>query len=405
MVDEGGFDVVIGNPPYVRSGILDKMQRNYFSENYVSATGQFDIYVLFVEKGINLLKQNGYFGFIMSNKFFMSHYGIGIRRKVIEKMRINEVIDVSYLPIFKGISVYPVIFIQSKNRFAPNKIKVANQILSEVHLKDRNIPFEIIDAKEVMLRVEKGFDFSIVGIDRRIIKKIEREKEILSNLCKISRGFRPPPSKLIVKREKKRTAMKGFDKFIVGKDLVGPYSLNWSGNLVKYVPEEIFESKPIEIFKGPKILIRDIGLSFNAYLDNEDFLCLKTIYFLYNFRYINPKYLLSLLNSKTMNYYFKMRFSIMHIGGGYLRFRKQYLEPLPIYRIDFSNTIEKKLHDNLVALADVMLDLNKKIYAAKGSKKDQIQRQIEKTDREIDDLVYKLYGITEKERKVIEGVA
>lgn len=64
---------------------------------------------------------------------------------------------------------------------------------------------------------------------------------------------------------------------------------------------------------------------------------------------------------------------------------------------------DKKLHDNLVPLVDVMLDLNKKIQTVKGSKKEQIQRQIEKTDKEIDEMVYKLYGITKRERKIIEG--
>ncbi|MCI0454561.1 MAG: Eco57I restriction-modification methylase domain-containing protein, partial [Candidatus Dadabacteria bacterium] len=401
MKEEGGFDVVIGNPPYVRSGALDKSLREFFSEQYVSATSQFDIYVLFIEIGIDLLKQNGHFGFIVSNKFFMSDYGTGIRRKIMQNMRIEEVIDVSYLPVFKGISVYPVIFIQSKNRFGSDGIKVANQILSEDYLKEGRIHFEIIDKKE--LSTEKGFDFSIVGIDREIIKKVERDKEMLGNLCKISRGFRPPPSKLIMIRKDKKADVVGFEKLIVGKDLIGPYSIAWSGNFVKYVPKEIYESKPIEIFKRPKILIRDIGLAFNAYLDYDGFLCLKTIYFLYDFRNINPNYLISLLNSKIINYYFKAKFSIMHIGGGYLRFRKQYLEPLPIRIITFSNPSEKKLHDNLLGLVDVMLDLNKKIQSAKGGEREQIQRQIEKTDREIDEIVYKLYGITEEERKIIEG--
>lgn len=403
MVDEGGFDVVIGNPPYVRSGILDKTQRKYFSKKFKSATKQYDIYVLFIERGINLLKHKGYFGFIVSNKFFMSDYGKGVRNRIVEEMRIEEVIDVSYLPVFKGISIYPVIFIQRKERFTPNKIKVSKQIISEDSIKDNNIPFETVDAKEVMSNVDKRFDFSIVVHHRKIIKKIEKNKEILINLCKISRGFRPPPSKLIIKQKDKERAIKSFEKFIVGKDLIGPYSINWSGNLVKYIPNEIFESKPIEIFKGPKILIRDISLSFNAYLDYEGFLCLKTIYFLYDFVNINPKYLISILNSNIMNYYFKMRFSIMHIGGGYLRFRKQYLNRLPIRIVDFNNPTDKKLHDKQVALVDIMLDLNKKIQKAKGREKEQIQRQIDKTDREIDDLVYRLYGITEEERKIIEG--
>lgn len=71
--------------------------------------------------------------------------------------------------------------------------------------------------------------------------------------------------------------------------------------------------------------------------------------------------------------------------------------------IDFLNNYEKKYHDDLVGLVDVMLDLNKKLQDFKGSEKEQIQQQIDKTDKEIDQLVYKLYGLTEEEIKIIEN--
>ncbi|MGE5444159.1 MAG: hypothetical protein ACM3SR_06075, partial [Ignavibacteriales bacterium] len=80
-----------------------------------------------------------------------------------------------------------------------------------------------------------------------------------------------------------------------------------------------------------------------------------------------------------------------------------FSKDFPIRTINFSNRSEKKFHDNLVSLVDVMLDLNKKIQTAKGNEKEQIQRQIEKTDGEIDEIVYKLYGITEEEKKIIES--
>jgi len=75
---------------------------------------------------------------------------------------------------------------------------------------------------------------------------------------------------------------------------------------------------------------------------------------------------------------------------------------LPIRKIDFNIHADKKKHDDIVSLVQVMLDIHKKLHSAKGNVKDQIQRQIEKTDKEIDDLVYKLYGITDEERKIIE---
>jgi hypothetical protein len=89
-------------------------------------------------------------------------------------------------------------------------------------------------------------------------------------------------------------------------------------------------------------------------------------------------------------------------GEALAEVKKGHVEQLPICIIDFSNPTEKKLHDDLVILVNAMLDLNKKMQTAKGSDKDQIQRQIEKTDKEIDDLIYKLYDINDEERKIIE---
>ena len=79
------------------------------------------------------------------------------------------------------------------------------------------------------------------------------------------------------------------------------------------------------------------------------------------------------------------------------------LKSLPMRTISFSNENERKQHNDLVALVNVMLNLNKKVQTVKGDEKDQIQSQIEKTDREIDEMVYDLYGITKIERKIIEG--
>ena len=81
----------------------------------------------------------------------------------------------------------------------------------------------------------------------------------------------------------------------------------------------------------------------------------------------------------------------------------KHIEQAAIRTINFSEHSEKKLHDDLVSLVDAMMNLNKKMQTAKGNQKEQIQRQIEKTDREIDEIVYKLYGLTEEEIKIVEG--
>jgi hypothetical protein len=116
---------------------------------------------------------------------------------------------------------------------------------------------------------------------------------------------------------------------------------------------------------------------------------------------INPKYLLAILNSRLLDWF--QHQGSTRFRGGYFSYESRFIKNLPICIIDFNDQNQKKLHDDLVKLVDVMLDLRKRERGTKGHELEQLKRQIEKTDREIDERVYELYGITEKERRIIEG--
>jgi len=107
------------------------------------------------------------------------------------------------------------------------------------------------------------------------------------------------------------------------------------------------------------------------------------------------------MNSNLMD--FAYTFINPEKGEALAEVKKKHVEQLPIQRIDFSTPTEQKFHSDIESLVDIMLDLNKNIQTAKGSGKNQIQRQIDKTNKQIDELVYKLYGITEEEKKIIEA--
>jgi hypothetical protein len=115
-------------------------------------------------------------------------------------------------------------------------------------------------------------------------------------------------------------------------------------------------------------------------------------------------YVTSLLNSKLMDYYFQ-RISVP-FRGGFRSANRQYLEPLPIHQIDFGNSNDKAMHDKLVHLVKKMLEMNKKLMPIQKEYSDDreyLVNEIEKTDKEIDSLVYDLYGLTEEERKIVEA--
>ena len=115
---------------------------------------------------------------------------------------------------------------------------------------------------------------------------------------------------------------------------------------------------------------------------------------------LSPLYLLALLNSKLLNYFFMHH--TVPFRGGFFSANRQYIEKLPIHTIDFCDPKERRFHDDLVKLVEVMLDLRKREKKAQGHELEQLKRQIDKTDREIDERVYELYGITEKDKELVE---
>jgi len=124
-------------------------------------------------------------------------------------------------------------------------------------------------------------------------------------------------------------------------------------------------------------------------------LCLKTIYFLYKFSNIKPEYLVAVLNSKLMNYYFEQRFSAMHIGGGYLRFRKQYLDNLPI-------RINLKYQKQICDYVEVISSLAQKKYLNSSKIDDNLIKNYNNCQSEIDAIIYKIYELTDDEIDEIE---
>jgi hypothetical protein len=116
VVQEKGFDVIIGNPPYVRIQTLPKDQVAFFSKNFVSATGNYDIYALFVERGLQLLKPGGILGFILPHKFFQAAYGEGLRKLIAEKNALMEVVNFRDNQIFEQASTYTCLLFLQKGR-------------------------------------------------------------------------------------------------------------------------------------------------------------------------------------------------------------------------------------------------------------------------------------------------
>lgn len=383
---EGGFDVIIGNPPYVFGEYLCPNEKYYFKNLYKTAKGQYDLYWLFYERTISLLKKSGMHGFIIPDAILARDEPLIIRKFIICNCCINKICHVGKIAKNPGVS--SAILILKKGYSKNNIIKIE---------KMQNEKFYIVNelSKDKFNENNKyKFFISLNKECENIVKKIQNNTIKLNNLIEISRGEEYGKKYLELITEK---IPKEKVPILTGENIK-----KWAILKETFMIEKNNIKKNINNYKSPKILIVKTSVKIIAALDLFDNITLQSIYNLslkqgYNY---NIKYILGILNSKLLSFYIGHR--ITFYKKLFPQINQSQILEIPLRKIDFSLKGEKQIHDDLVSLVDIMLDLNKKVQTARGSDKEQIQRQIEKTDKEIDEIVYKLYGITDEERKIIE---
>ena len=437
----GGFDIVIGNPPYVRQESIKEI-KPYLEQNYRVYTGVADLYCYFYELGYNLLKDNGYLGFITSNKWFRAKYGEKLREFLINNTEFYNIVDYNGTKIFEGATVDSNILIFKKN-------KVKNSIFS----------LQIADTIPVEYKQEKLSKESFIFINQNedsIKEKIERIGKPLKEWdININRGIttglneafiidRETRDKLIEEDYKNSEIIKPL---LRGKD-IEKYNINYADlylinshngkagkeaidienypQIKKYL--ETFEPKLskradkgktpfnlrncayLEEFEKEKIVWQRVTKENTFALAEKDTFILDSMAFLSNIEK-EKKYLLGILNSKLI-YFYLNQYTHKYGNTGFL-LSNQYVEKLPIKPYNNEVELENKV--------DLILENNKKLSsykellerANKNKKYDEIidleklvektQNEIKKLDYEINQMIYEIYELTVDEIKIIEN--
>ena len=447
IMKSGGFDVVIGNPPYVRMEGFKKV-KHYLKDRYEAHDERSDIYVYFIERAHALLRKQGHFGMIVSNKFLRANYGRPLRQLLRRCSSIDRIVDFAGLPVFAGATVRTVVLLTSRGRRGRKLLlyspPLALDRFVEVQRGIHSVAEAIADSTyEVPGAALDEATWSLVRTESaNIFRKLEVSCQPLGQYCegKIYMGIKSGlTSAFVIDGETRSRILRSNPE---ASEIIKPF-LN-GRNVRRYVlePEDIFliyayhgvptakypavrdhlqqfrselrrrvtkqqwyelqqpQYRFAQYMEGDKIIFPDIATAPRFALDDIGYYCSNTTYFIP----ARDLYLLALLNSRLGYFYFAETCAGLEGKADiYLRFFGQYLQRFPVRSISSSNCADKARHGKMVELVETMLSLHKKLAAAKTDHdKTAIQRQIDATDRQIDQLVYDLYELTDEEIKIVE---
>ncbi len=434
-----GFDLIIGNPPYIRQEEIKELKPN-LAKNYKVYKGTSDIYTYFYELGFNILKSNGVLSFITSNKYTRAGYGEALREFLLKNVSILDYIDLNGIKVFDSATVDTSILSFEKLKSKDSSFRYLAldnenlkacgysidlckdfKELSQKSLSKENFTFSDESTNSLKAKIERigtplkewqGLNIYrgiLTGYNEAFIISTEKRNEILEN-CKDE-------------AEKERTA-KLIRKMLRGRD-IKRYSYEWAGlwvigtfpslkidieqypalkqYLSQFLPRieqsgekgcrkktsnKWFETQDniayYQEFEKEKIVWASVGHIEHSFIP-KDMLLQDTNYFFST----SNRYLLGILNSKPITYYLADIQTPLGNTGAFRNY-KYNIEKLPIPKINSKN---QKIADELVNSVD-------EILKAKEQDKNANTQELE---NKINSLVYKLYNLTEDEIKIIEG--
>jgi len=457
VFEKGGFDVVIGNPPYLAGREWNKElrdQRNYFKEVYSCMTDQYDLYALFIQKGQGLVKENGMFSFITPNTWLMNDHYFELRKWILDKFRIKHFADFTDVNVFEDATVLTIIFVLKNQAVKQAKFKV-EKFVTPFNFQEKDSSTKVWKSNENLL-----FNLEVTLDDQRILEKLEMDSQKVEDFADVKFGVKVyQKGKGNPKQDGSESKVKLFESeekegeeylpYLRGRSIKSFYykkKTNW----LKY-GEHLAEPRDISLFEGGRILVRRItGKRLIVCPIEETRIADQLLHTVKPSTEYNHYVIATILHSSAIRYYFKKKFG--RVEKTFPEIRVGELKSLPIKYpeneagfISVGQKLEKLKSDfeeNRISLGHLLLSkfeiekLSKKLqnwhkltfkqflaelkkkkvkltlkeeaewmeyFNEQKAKADELKTQIAQNDREIDAMVYELYGLGGEEVKIVEG--
>ena len=369
------FDVVIGNPPYVNIVRIPKKEREIYKRKYTITKNKVDLYAFFIERSENLLKTQGVISFIIPQTWKATDSFSKLREFIFKKFTVKEIVNLE-MGVFTAI-VRPLVMVLKKEFTENHKIIIRNpsfEVISEININ------EILNSGDYSIDTESNFEY------KNLFRKIESQSTSLGEVLQFTRGIKTSNDKRFISKENKTADHK---KVFRGRNIKS-YTMKWAGEYIWYRPDLMREKVGClphtkALFEVPVKLITQRVNSSMQLLVAIDF---ESNYFLdttnvSKYATLNKNYsivfLLGLLNSKLINFWYSENYRMPTIG-------LYELHSVPIKQTKYAQ-------EKIVTLVQKIIDL----------KNIDIETDISEYRGKIDNFVYELYGLSEEEVKVIEN--
>lgn len=452
IIKENGFDIVIGNPPYIngKNGTFTELEKKYYHENYQTAQYQLDTYVLFIEKALQLLKPNGYLGFIIPTTW-MSKKTMSLLRESLLKNTEIQSLTIMSDKAFEDASVETVILCLRKIKSNKNLIDVGYFENSIYKLKNSVNPQIFLETKDNLINIKMSDDnYNLIKKIEKGSKRLDQIFNVISGVKEYQKGKGIPKQTNVEKEERKFNSIKKIDDTylpeIRGKNIT-KYFIDWQNEYISY-GNWLAEPRNPEFFTGKRILLRKIPAkkTLVGVVTEDHYVVDQSVYIASLIKSsTNIYHYLGLINSNLLGWYYKYKYN--EFDNLFPQIKVGQFSSLPIkddnekisaLTEDLQNLV-KKFNDEIKKVFNLIKDEyevelshskivtggwneilesfeSKKIHLSNEKKEDLYiwfkskQKQLQEMDNDINILnnnineeVYKLYDLNGDEIKIIEN--
>ena len=359
-----GFGITLGNPPYLSAVTMarDAETKELLKFHYPEATGAYDIYILFLLRGVKLIEQSGVYCWIIPNRFLIADYAKNTKATLLKNYGLLRSVDVSTFRVFEDTGVYPIIIMGmggTKSEFSELLISSYEDLERRIFAKRTSLK-KYNTFKELGIRIGSG----ATGFQAMQLKSLVSENKTLSSIPFIVSG--------------------SVDRYHFSN-----VNVRYMGDLYQraYVKKgkAIADSK-WDMWTEPKIIVAGMTRIIEAVYSFDPVGLGVGIYAIYDFAGYDPLCLTGILNSKFITYYFRERFKDKHLAGGYLAINKSTIEELPLIKID----------------SGVQRIISRCVGEILTAKRKNLDAKTTTLEDKIDQQVYTIYGLTTEEITVVQ---